>query len=120
LVAGCGSGDSEPQRIRVGGEVHVSGAPISGASISYLPKEAHRGPAATACIEDGHYLFTEDTGPAAGPHRVLIRTNPPKGMMVRMLDEQKPADPSAHAGGPWEFHVDVPSEGPFQKDFALD
>ena len=93
---------------------------MSGASISYLPKEDHQGPAATAGIEDGRYQFTEETGPAAGPHRVLIRTDPPKGMMVQMLDEQQPAGQSAPAGGPWEFDVDVPPEGSFQKDFTLD
>jgi len=119
--AGCGSGESGPERIAISGKVARAGSPLSNASISYLPTDGHKGPAATTGIEDGEYRFTKKTGPTAGPHRVVIRLSPPG-------KDLGPADPEAPAKGQipdenpksWEYQVDVPAEGPFDKDFHLE
>jgi len=121
FVAGCGSGKSGPERVAVSGTVQRSGQPLSNASISFLPKEGHKGPAATTSIEEGRYRFTKATGPVAGAHRAVIRINPAKSAMKQVIDGEEPGNQAvSRPGGPWEFDVDVPTEDSFEKDFTVD
>ena len=113
-VIGCGGGEG-PERIAVSGEVRRGGQPLTNASISYLPDAGHAGPAATTGIIDGQYRFTTQTGPVAGPHRVVIRLSAP-GNVFREKDEKRPASgPSS-----WQFKADVPERGPWENDFVLE
>ncbi len=119
-LVGCGGG-SGPERVAVEGKVERSGEPMWGSSISFLPADGNDGPAATANIEDGHYAFTRDNGPVAGPHRVLIRINSQSGGLRaeiegRQADRKAPPAP----GGPWQFDMDIPEESSYQKDFTLE
>ena len=120
-LSGCGAPEPGPERVPVFGTVERAGAPLSNASISFLPQEGHSGPAASTGIDGGQYRFTAANGPVAGPHRVVIRLSPPaKGL--GKTDQQRQTEAPSDADGPtnWQFQIDVPAEGPFEKDFRLD
>ena len=81
-------------------------------TIALLPTGATKGPAANGLVVNGIYKFTEERGPVAGEHRVLIDVEPPRGKMV---------DAAEQAALQWkfEFQITVPSEPPFTADFQL-
>ena len=127
LAVGCGS-QSGPQRIAVNGTVTRDGKKIEGGSISFLPAEGHSGPAANGVISGGEYSFSTETGPTAGPHRVLVRIAPPtKGDLAKQKSPAPKADSADPAGGKaktagrnrWEFEVSV-SEESSEQNFKLE
>ena len=126
-VPGC-RGDTPVPRVAVFGTVQRAGVPVARGSISFLPEQGLRGPAANTVIRDGRYKFTESTGPSPGPHRVLIIMTPDgkpdTNSMVGQFKAKGPP-PDKRRGGQagrtrWEFHVVVPSEPEYEKNFALD
>ena len=71
LMAGCG-GNENPGRRPLYGTVRVDGDLVTTGTITLLPAENHSGVAASTSIVDGRYQFTEESGPVAGPHRVIV------------------------------------------------
>ncbi len=132
LLAACGSqNDRRPMR----GRVEVDGVAVPRGSIGFRPVAGNSGPAANAGIVDGAYRFTEETGPHAGPHRVVIQIEPPaggeQGSGAGASRDRKAAGvgtrpPRARAaGGPaarrhWELPYTVPAGGDYRKDFELE
>jgi hypothetical protein len=85
------------------------------ASISFLPSDGKKRPAATASVKDGVYRFDRTNGPTAGPTRVI----------VTRLNRRDLAFPS-HGGKPappvqseWKIAVDVADDGQYLQDFNL-
>lgn len=108
---GCGRA-SGPVRVAVGGQVDRAGAPISEATISFLPIGPEGGPAAMTSVTDGKYRFERRLGPPPGKHRVLVvptpsakrdRFNAPGGDA-----KSRAADGAAPAPARWETEVEVP------------
>ncbi len=119
------------------GRVDVDGTPIAHGSMSLLPAEGNSGPAANTTIVDGEYMFSHETGPHSGPHRVLIdvdtlpaagpamekneagqdfkAVNPRASRSARKAPQAKPVEKRR-----WELPYTVPLDGPVQKDFHLD
>lgn len=112
LLVGC-SGQDGPERVPLEGI--VSAADIAGdlnGTISLMPGEETKGPAANGLIRNGLYEFTSEDGPVAGTHRVLIDVEPPRGKLDAAAEQ---------AAQQWkfEFQITVPSEAPFEADFQL-
>jgi hypothetical protein len=59
-------------RQAVYGNVTADGKAVEQGSISFYPAANHSGPVANAGISGGKYAFTAETGPAAGPYRVVV------------------------------------------------
>jgi hypothetical protein len=121
-LVGCGKGD-RATRLPVFGAVSLeSGEKLSG-SISFVPTEGHRGPAATTTLVDGNYRFDRDNGPTAGPHRVIVKRVNSKSKMLAGLAEKKPKDAkpgsAAEPKREWTVFVDVAENG-IQCDIALE
>jgi len=120
--------------------VEIDGKAVERGSISLLPAAGNSGPAANGVIVDGAYRFTTETGPRAGPHRVLIDVeSPPGGERAAGQDapgavntgdvkrtgvRAKPARPPGAGTGQatkrhWEIDFTVPEHGAPRKDFDL-
>jgi len=132
VLWGCGpSGDRRPLR----GRVEIDGVAVEQGSISLLPAEGNPGPAANGVIVDGAYRFTTETGPRAGPHRVLIDVESPPGgqdasgagntrdVKRTGARAERARPPGAGAGQAtklhWEIEFTVPEDGAPRKDFDL-
>lgn len=117
------------------GRVSAEGVTIEKGSISFLPAEGNRGPAAISQIASGRYSFSRDTGPTPGPHRVVIDIDQQPGAAA---DSESPIPEDikfAPTGRPrvtssvrnaaqqrrlhWELEYVVPEEGSTNKDFDL-
>lgn len=112
LHAGCSRQDG-PVRIPLEGI--VSAADIAGdlnGTISLLPAEDTKGPAANGLIRNGLYEFTSEDGPVAGTHRVLIDVEPPRGKLDSAAEQ-------AALQWKFEYQITVPSVAPFEADFEL-
>lgn len=70
-TAGCG-GDAGPERVAVTGTVTLDDSPLVAGQIRLIPEEPSTGPGAMAEIAGGIFVFTEQTGPVVGEHRVEI------------------------------------------------
>jgi hypothetical protein len=109
--AGCGRSDGPDRKPLIG---TVTSRDIAGdlqGTIALLPDEKTHGPAANGTIREGHYQFSDDDGPVAGLHRVLIDVEPPHGKM------DNPTTTSLQ--WKFEFEITVPSAAPFEIDFEL-
>lgn len=71
VICGCG-GDDLPPRFAATGSVTFDGVPLDGAVIRLIPTAPSSGPMAVTAIEEGVFVFDEETGPVAGTHRVEI------------------------------------------------
>jgi hypothetical protein len=121
-LVGCGKGDGAT-RLPVFGAVSLpSGEKLCG-SITFVPAEGHRGPAATTMLLDGNYRFDRSNGPTAGPHRVIVRRVESKSKMLAHLVDKKLKDArpasTAEPTTEWTVFVDV-AENRIQRDFALE
>lgn len=77
-MIGCGSKAYEgQQRAEVSGAISLNGSPVQQGSINLSPI-GHEGRSASASIEAGKYLITEDQGPNMGKYRVEIYAFEPK------------------------------------------
>lgn len=110
-LVGCGS--DGPVRLPLSGRVYSDNieGKLNG-TIAVLPVAGTKGPAANGLVQDGQYKFTDETGPVAGEHRVVIDVEPPRGKM----DD---ATPDALLQWKFEFRVTVPAEPPHERDFVL-
>lgn len=119
LLPACSGGDGL-DRIPLRGTVQSGSAPLRAGAISLLPEQGHPGPAVTTLIAQGRFEFTRETGPVAGPHRVIVQASlPGKSAML--------AGAAAHGTGPqappktrWELRAVVPDREPFQCDLKLE
>jgi hypothetical protein len=121
-LVGCGKGDGAA-RLPVFGAVSLeSGEKLSG-SITFVPTEGHRGPAATTTLVDGNYRFDRSNGPTAGPHRVIVRRGISKSKILAGLADKKPKggkpELATEPKMEWTVFVDV-AENRIQCDFALE
>jgi hypothetical protein len=140
FLSGCGG--SESLRRPMEGEVRVDGVAVERGAISFLPAKGTSGPAANGTIVEGRYRFTSESGPYAGPHRVLldVDTQPEAAAAAGSTDVEFPEDvkrikvdaarppgrrtrppprPEPTAKTHWQLEYTVPGEGEFQKDFDL-
>lgn len=115
ICAGCG-GQSGPKRWAVQGTVKFqSGTPVDG-SISFLPAEGHKGPAANGAIKGGRFSIPQAEGPTSGKHQVIVSL-----VAGKMASDfaKGPAGKSASKRTRWEFKSDV-SEQSTDFKFALE
>ncbi|HID21686.1 MAG TPA: hypothetical protein EYP14_04720 [Planctomycetaceae bacterium] len=127
IASGC-QGDVAPRRVAVSGTVRQTGSPVEQGSISFLPEKGLQGPAANTAIRQGRYHFTASNGPSPGPHRVLIvlaPEQPPEGGSATGPFKAKGPPPGTRRDSPgdqtrWEFHIVVPDEPKYEKNFVLD
>jgi len=122
LAVGCGKGGVA--RLPVHGAVSLSNGETLNGSITFVPVEGGKGPAATASLSDGRYQFDRQNGPAAGPHRVIVRRAPSKRTLLESRGVKKPgpkgAAPGTEPKGEWTLSADVADDGSYQCDFTLD
>lgn len=118
-ATGCSGGD-RLDRIPVHGTVRLSAGPATSGSISLLPEAGRKGPAATASIRAGHFEFTKQDGPVAGPHRVIVQLGLPDKATVLADQAKRPGSSGRPAKTRWELRVDIPAGGPFQYDVTLE
>jgi len=112
-LASCGCGRSSgPARVAVAGQVDRAGAPVSEATISFLPIGPEGGPAAMTSVMDGKYQFERRLGPSPGKHRVLVApTSSAKRERFEMPTggaDSRAAGVAAPAPVRWETEVEVP------------
>ncbi len=96
-VVGCSGSDGLPRKA-IRGE--IVGAEGRNGTLTLIPAEGAKGPAATTAIEDGEYEFTKRTGPIPGNYVAIVRLgNVPNGLMPdawalggKPLDPLKPRD----------------------------
>ena len=119
LLSGCFGGD-RLDRIPVHGTVHFPEGQATSGAISLLPEPGHHGPAATAAIDQGRFEFTEEDGPVAGPHLVIVQLDPPTKAELLAGQAQHPGPPARPAKTRWELHVEIPESGPFSYDVKLE
>ncbi|WP_237226404.1 hypothetical protein [Rubinisphaera sp. JC750] len=77
LIAGCGSGDSGPDRYSVSGTVSRDGQPMSAGTIEFHSTTNVAGNA-MAQIVDGKFSIGSDMGPTAGSYQVRISSITPQ------------------------------------------
>jgi len=140
-LCGCG-GSSEPGRHALQGTVSVGGNAIVKGSISFLPAPGVSGSPASTAIEEGEYRFTEENGPFAGEHRVVIGVETEPSAAVAATSGAVPAAVSSgikvapppddsHPPGQaripamvapktqWELEYKIEENGDDRKDFDL-
>ena len=112
VSAVCGANDG-PTRLPLSRVVSlVDIAENLQGTVSLMPEGDTRGPAANGIIQDGSYQFTAEDGPVTGEHRVLIDVEPPQGKMDDAAQQSQ-------LQWKFEFHITVPSEPPYERDFPL-
>lgn len=74
ILAGCGGGDSGPQRYTLKGNVTYQGKPVPAGEVSFTPdtKQGNSGPGAIATIKNGAYETTGDKGVTPGPTVIIV------------------------------------------------
>ncbi len=121
-TSGCHRADSPP-RVAVYGTVKRAGVAVPSATISFLPANGQLGPAATTVVTRGQYRFDTETGPVAGPQRVLIDL----GTTMKLGVAEAGASHEASSGRAaaqeqreWEFSLDVPVAEQFEHNVDLE
>jgi hypothetical protein len=140
-LCGCG-GSSETGRHALQGTVSVEGNAVAKGSISFLPSQGVAGSPASTAIEEGEYRFTDENGPFAGEHRVVIGVETEQSTAVAAPSGAVPAGvssgikvapppddsrPPGQARRPataspktqWELQYKIEENGDDRKDFDL-
>ncbi|MEM6474003.1 MAG: hypothetical protein AAF802_30920, partial [Planctomycetota bacterium] len=78
FLATAGCSEATPGGVPVAGTVMVDGEPLSGAVITFEPKEGTGGPAASVPVFDGTFEVTADAGLHAGTFVVRVSLLPPE------------------------------------------
>jgi hypothetical protein len=104
-------------RVAVSGHVTYNGAPVSDASIFFVPDIDKDGLGGNSLIWNGRYSIPAESGPTSGEFHVMIvdsrRTNPQsKARSNSPLLPLKFADMG-------ELHVTIPARKSFSYDFEL-
>lgn len=94
--------DSPRTRQPITGAVKVDGQAVERGSITLLPDQGHRGPAASSAIADGKYQFTSENGPTPGKHRVII------GIELQQTDSLSSSETSPPTSGPESSSIAKP------------
>ncbi len=76
MLSGCGISD-DGTRVPATGTVLLDGRPLEYGNISFSPRQSQAAPATTRIV-DGQFRFTEENGPVAGLHDVLITQSTPE------------------------------------------
>ena len=121
LGTGCDRGGVA--RLPVWGTVSRAGGGTIDGSITFLPAQGRRGPSATTALVAGQYRFDRDSGPTAGPHRVIVAQRGGKDKALKMSAHQ-PSPASAEAGRgdgktAQTLSADVPASAPYRCDLKL-
>jgi hypothetical protein len=121
LVVGCGESEVLVRLPIRGTITRVNGEKISGA-ITFIPADAHKGPAATATVKNGNYAFDSTNGPTAGPHRVFVNRAPAKDTILASKGAKQPAEATTATDSPtqWTFFVDLPTNRSHRCDFTVE
>ena len=123
-VASCfGCGSSEPERVKVSGNVTYMGKPIAQGSIRFIPTGDTKGPTASANIQQGKYEAVAKGGVVVGINRVEITAIAPrKDPMGRDLAAMEGAGVQympIKYNHQSELTVKIESGGPDEHDFNL-
>jgi hypothetical protein len=113
LPAGCRRGSTD--RLPVHGTVKTAAGEQLNASITFLPSDGQKRPAATASVKDGVYHFDRTNGPTAGPTRVIVTR-------LARREESFPSRgnrPVPPAQSEWRFALDLSDDGRYLQDFTL-
>lgn len=101
-LLGCGKRDSGPPRFVLEGTVTLDGAPLDGATITFMPTDLKNRPSGGP-ISTGKYSVSQGQGANAGPHRVEIRWPKPTGKKIKDEDTGEMIDVVAE-GLPVRYH----------------
>ncbi|GEM_PF-6694167 len=104
-VLGCG-GESLARR-PLQGEVTIDDVAVASGTLAVFPLPGTAGPAATTIVQNGSYVFTTETGPLSGAHRVVLTLNEP---LLADSGQANLAEPSA------EPTVGQGKQGPAMKE----
>ena len=74
MSTGCGQ-NSQPKRVPVSGVVTLDGDVLDNGLIRLVPKSPSAGSGVMAEIAGGQFVFTDQTGPVIGEHRVEIEAS---------------------------------------------
>lgn len=138
-LTGCGS-ETSPRRA-LHGNIRVEALEDVNGSISFFPTDGNRGPAASTAIVAGHYEFTKENGPYAGPHRVMVGIAAKKPTSQRQessaageqavvegkqaliqIPDGRRADQGALSNAEpkkWDTQFNVPADGDLRTDFTF-
>lgn len=129
-LGGCGQ--RGPQRVAVEGAVLFGSEPLKAGRIRFVPIDGTKGPTAAATIEKGFYVYTAETGPVVGKHRVEIESIPDPGFELddeaayAQAQKQKQAVPLPSQPVPPQYNknstltVSVDPESETKFDFYLE
>jgi hypothetical protein len=121
LSNGCGKGGGI-ERLPIRGTIaRLNGEKVSG-TITFIPAEGRKGPAATATVKNGNYAFDSTNGPTAGPHRVVVDRAPAKDTILASKGAKQPAEATTATDSPtqWTLFVDLPTNRSHRCDFTVE
>jgi hypothetical protein len=103
VIASCGCGGSDSQRVVLTGAVTYQGEPVANGTVLFAPCDGTTGPSIVAKIVDGRYRTDSQGGLASGNYRVEIL-----GYRKGAGDRQSPGPapqvgPPAHANAPQQY-----------------
>lgn len=117
FVAGCS--DSPWTHVAIDGTVTVDGTPIPAGTISFLPAQGHKGPAATALIQQGKFHLEGEDGPTSGPHTVVVYIDVDDKHAVMSSHNLKTPGAPSPSKTRWEQPLEIPAEGHFELPLDL-
>jgi hypothetical protein len=115
LVATAGCGPRDFPRVALSGHVTYKGAPLSKASISFIPDIDKEGLGASGIISGGRYSIPAESGPIAGQLHVVIQDARTEG--ERKAPNAAPPSFPARYAEMNELHVTIP---PGTKAYSFD
>ncbi len=115
LSAGCRP--SNIDRLPVHGTVQTAAGDKLNASITFLPDDGKKRPAASASVTEGEYRFDRTNGPTAGRTKVLIRRIDGR---QRVPTPQTKTNRKTPTKSEWTKVVNVADDGKYLQDFTLE
>jgi hypothetical protein len=115
FAAGCRR--SGPDRVPLHGTVKTVSGDRFDASITFLPSDGKKRPAATASVRNGEYRFDRTNGPTAGPTKIIVRRFARRDEALRAIAKRKPVP---QARSEWTLAADVADDGRYVRDFTLE
>jgi hypothetical protein len=113
LPAGCRRGGVD--RLPIHGTVKTTDGEQLNASITFLPSDGKKRPAATASVRGGIYRFDRTTGPTAGPTQVIVTRLALREESIPSAGKKRAPPPHS----PWKFAIDLADDGQYLQDFTL-
>lgn len=115
---GCDSG-SKDKLVPVTGTITQNGAPLAGANVTFMPKEALGAPSGGQTDASGHFELQYNDGRAGavpGAHRVIISLPGPEAPEPTGGEQQQPPQQQESP----EFHKEVDVTDSGQNEFTLE